>query len=211
MKSTIVGVVLALAFVGAMFAASWFLPHGSASETAGLADSVKAGFVGAKRIESWTLVCTPATATGKQPPIPFSLAAKPRVRASQSTALGRCHVVLLVARKENPRQVLMAINFRLTGPAKALTLIVRFPPFAKKGQWVGVRAAKGAFRVPVLDCGKQECLAAGGLPNQAQSLLFSAAAAELVFPAGPKGKHPALNLPLSGLRDAVAAMTRAES
>lgn len=212
MKWTIAGLMLALAFVAAIFAADQFFPNKSVSQTSEIAASVKPGFQGAKRIGAWTLIC-PKGAAGdqQQPTIPFALTPQSRSRQSLSSQLGRCHTTLGLANRQNPRQAIMAVNFRLTGRMQLLTMILRFPPMAKKGEWVGVRLPKSAFRVPIVDCNARECLALGGLADQWKTQLFAAQTATFVFPAGPAGKRPAFRLPLVGLGDAIAAMKRAES
>jgi len=276
MRDTVIGIVLALGLLGALFFAARLNPHvpaAAVSEQAfeQAAAQIKPGFVGMKTIGAWQVICqaSDAAAPPQKPPaappaapaaaeqqsqpaaMPLSLSASgsaapagtesadtmPTPHAAAGTtastasalpaspapavmpppapapaiSLGRCRAALLYRSKKNPKQVLVAIGFRLVGKAHALALIVRMPSIAKKGDMIVLRIGKAGLKLPVRDCGKEGCLAAGVLAPDSQAGLLSAEQGELMLPASSDGKLVRLPVPLAGLSAAIAALHRAES
>jgi hypothetical protein len=74
-----------------------------------------------------------------------------------------------------------------------------------------MRLAQGGLKLPVNDCGKEGCLAAGLLGQQAQDRVLASPHAVLVFPAVQGNKPLGMLIPFDGLKQSVAAMRRAES
>ena len=210
MRDTLVGIVLAVALVAGLFALDHFCPRSSSATV----NDVQSGFVGEKTIGPWQLACLPGpSGPASKAPVPFSLNPNPRtaaaVVAGQSLSLGRCRTTLIFRRKDNPKAVVLIIGFRLAGDR--LAMIVRFPVLAKKGDTVAMRLAQATLKLPVSDCGKGGCLAAGLLGQQAQDRLLASPRGVLVFPVIQNGKPLGMLIPFDGLRESIAAMHRAES
>lgn len=225
MRNTVIGAVLAVIFVAALFAMAHFAPRKpkppSPEQSAA---QVEQGFVGAKMIGPWQLVCLaspsvidvgskPAAASPPLPPsTPEAVAPhKTAPAAAKPLSLGRCRVTLAYRQKDNPKRVILAVNFRLVGEAEKLLMVVRLPPVAKKGDNLVLRLGANGLKLAVAGCQKESCVAAGALGAQAQTGLFSAPKAELVLPPGANGKRAALPFPVAGLSAAITAMHRAES
>ncbi|SRR5579885_279790 len=205
MKGTVVGLVLGLGLLAALFAADRYFPR------AGLENSpISGSFVGERRIGDWLLVCAPPS-PGSHVPIPFSLSPGSAPPAASRAQLGRCRLSLVMARKGQPGRILLAAHFRLTGQAHALTLILRFPPVGEAGQWVAVHTAGKVFRVPVVSCSQRLCMAGGRIGQPIETLLSQESPAQLVLPAIKGAKPLVLPLPLKGLRDAIAGLRQAEN
>jgi hypothetical protein len=214
MRDTIIGLVLAAALLAGLFAVAHFYPHSPAAELARTADEVQSGFAGTEAIGSWQLACPPGpNAPTAKTPVPFSLNPNPRtaaaVVAGGAATLGRCHTTLIFRRKDNPKAIVLIVGFRTAG--EELAMIVRFPALAKKGDTLAMRLLQGTLKLPVSDCGKEGCLAAGLLGVQAQDRVLASPRGVLVFPALRDGKPLGMLIPFNGLKESVAAMRRAES
>jgi hypothetical protein len=215
MRDMIVGAVLAVALLAGLFAMARFFPHSPSAELARSAGEVQSGFVGDKTLGSWQLSCSPGpSGSASRAPVPFSLNPNPRTAAAVVGAggvtLGRCRTTLIFRRKDNPKAIILVVGFRSAGPRMAM--IVRFPALAKKGDTLVMRLTKGGgLKLPVSDCGKGGCLAAGLLPQQALDSVLASPRAVLVFPAMQNGKPLGMLIPFDGLKESIAAMSRAES
>jgi hypothetical protein len=217
MKEPWIGIVAAALFVAVLWLG---LPHLSlgSRETSG----IEAGFVGQKQLGSWTLAClSPATIVQNNTRLPaFSLERSsasplpPPPESNSSTnehALGRCRAVRPYFNSASARLPIMILSFRTIGAQKALVVVLRFPPLAKKGDAIVVRLAAKAFKLPVQECGNGGCLAAGALAADAERLLLSSKDSLIVFPAGPDGKKRGARIPLAGAAQALASLRQAES
>lgn len=220
MRDTIVGLVLAVLLIGGLFAADKFAPNqrpqavsvevSQAIEKA--AADIHPGFVGDKTIGLWQLSCSNKPSVVN---VPVQDASKP---ASATTPpktvqvqLGRCRTTLYYRRKDNPRMVMMAITFRFIGPQHTFGVFVIMPPMVKQGDVIALRIPQGMLKLPVAGCDpKGLCVARGALQPGAENQFLAAKAAQLIVPQ-PNGKAAALPLPMIGLDQAVAAMSRAES
>ncbi len=222
MRNTVIGAVLAVFFVAALFAMAHFAPHKpklpSPDQSAA---QVEQGFVGTKMIGPWQLICLASPAvvgqTGAAPAAPMPLSLTPSSRTPvappppKQISLGRCRVTLEYRQKTNPKLVVMSVNFRLAGEAQKLLMVVRLPPVAKKGDDLVLRLDRGGLKLPVAGCQKEGCMAAGALGAQAQTGIFAASQAQLILPPGANGKRVVLPFPIKGLSAAITAMHRAES
>jgi len=195
MRSDIVAAVLAVLFLGLLFAVDCYYPHPSPlGGIEAAAAKVAPGFVGEERIGAWDLIC-----------------AKAAPQASGAVALGRCRVNFQLRPKANPQKVIMGMNFRLVGPSQRLTLLLRVPPLVHKDDQLVVGFGRGALKVPVMNCEQNQCLAGGGLEDEALTRLFGGARGAVVFPADANGKRQSLPFPLAGIGKSVEALRRAES
>lgn len=197
MRDTIAGAVLAVLFLGLLFAAPRFLPHGMETMTQAGGAPIASGFTGSRLIGPWNLACSPAkrTAGARQP--------DSRMEA------GRCRMAR--GYRSQNGQLLLAVAFRYAGPQKALTMIVRFPPVGRQGQYLLIRLGRqGGLRLPVFGCANGSCVAVGALIPAAQSLLLSAPSAQVVLPPRADGKQYSIGIRLDGLSPALAGMRRAE-
>jgi hypothetical protein len=217
MRSTVIGVVLAVAFVAAMFALNQLEPHVSAPLYVQAASDVKPGFVGMKRLGRWVLVCPKASAAGAKTAIPFSLSPDPKTSAAAAAQdqnpMARCHITLQYPQKKNPKALLMAVNFRYTPDQKQLAMVIIFPSaWAQKGDNLAVIVGKRAqFPVPVRQCVPNSyCTASGFLDQSGQNLILSVKQAVVRFPAKKDAKSLIAPVPLMVLKDALAALKRAD-
>ena len=197
MRESIAGAVLAVLFLGLLFAAPRFLPHGIEAATRTEGAQIGPGFTGTRLIGSWDLACSPANRAAGV------------ARSGAQMDAGRCRM----ARGYRARngQLLLAVAFRFAGPQKTLTMIVRFPPIGRQGQYLLLKLGRqGGLRLPVFGCANGSCVAVGALIPAAQSLLLSAPAAQVVLPPRADGKQYSIGIRLDGLAPALAGMRRAE-
>lgn len=198
MKESVVGAALAIVFLTLLFAAPRILPHGIEGATRAEVSQIAPGFAGTKILGSWTLQCSAAsvaraTAPASQPPV----------------AVGRCRMGR--GYRDGSGRLVLAIAFRYAGPARTLTMIVRFPPIGGKGQYlVLVLGPKSSLRLPVFGCNKGSCIAVGALIPAAESLLVDAPQARVVLPRLSDGKQVTIAIRLDGLGQALDGMHRAE-
>lgn len=198
MKNVLLGIVMALVFMAGLFAAAHYLKRPTPeAEAKAVAEGVKPGFVGNKQIGVWVLACADKTRT---------ISAKD---SKPAVTIGRCRTSLQLRRRDNPNRVALGLNFRLIGPR--LTMVLRIPPVAKKGDDLIVELGHKGLKLPVAGCGKTECIAIAGLPNGTEAQLFSGHRGAVIFPVGPNGKRRIIPFPLTGLPDAVSALKRASS
>lgn len=194
MRDTVVGAVLAIAFLALLFAAPRLLPHGIEATTQAEVAQISKGFLGTRFIGSWVLVC--------------SKTAVPAVQKPQSV-VGPCRMAR--AYRDNNGRLILTVAFRYAGAPKVLTMIVRFPPIGRKGQFVlFVLGKQATLKLPVFDCAKDSCVAVGALVSAATSLLESSGQARVVLPPAPDGKQYTISIRLDGLPTALAGMQRAE-
>jgi invasion protein IalB len=216
MRDIVIGVVLAALFVAGIVAVGFYHPRSYAPAYIEAAAEVQPGYVGIKAIGPWEFICPKGPAAGAKSAIPFSLNPDPKTAAAVApqNALGRCRVALIYRRKDNPKAVILILSFRYSSDHSKIAMIVRFPqPFAQKGDKLILavgREGKG-IEMPVSECSQQGCLAAGLLEQPGQDLIVSAKEGVLVFPGKDHAKALKMMVPLVGLKDAFAAMRRAES
>jgi invasion protein IalB len=195
MRSDILGVILGVLFLGALFFVTRQYPRPDVKAALdSAAAEVAPGFTGQKKIGAWDLIC-----------------AKAPLAASGQAALGRCRVNFQFHPKSAPQKVLMGVNFRLVGPTKQLTLLLRVPPVVHKDDQLVVEFGHGGVKLPVMNCEQSQCLAGGGLDDAALAKLFGGGHGAVVLPAGADGKRPSIPFPLLGIRKSIEAMRRAEA
>lgn len=197
MRNLIAGLVLAIVFLGLLFAAPRYLPSGIEGATRSEVAQIGSGFTGTKYIGPWTLAC--GTASG--------------VRQGNATAtnpsVGRCRMAR--GYRDQYGQLVLAIAFRYAEPGKQLTMVVRFPPVGSKGQFLTlVLPSKMSLRLPVFGCTKAACVAVGALIPAAKSMLVASPLAAVVLPANTNGKQFTIRIRLDGLEPALAGLERAE-
>jgi invasion protein IalB len=198
MRNYVIGLVLAVALLGGLFAlAKYDPPTGLATATpTGAATAVTQGYVGEQQIGAWTLGC----------------AAGPNNHAQLGQdAFGRCRVSLAYRRKDNPKAVVMVIAMRLLGPDQHLAVLVILPPIVKQGDVLEVHVGDRGLKMPVSTCKDNRCVALAALAAQGEAELLSGPGGVLVFPPDPTGKRGGVQVPFTGLQPAIAAMRRAES
>jgi invasion protein IalB len=194
MKDTVLGAVLAIAFLALLFAAPRLLPHGIEATTQAEIAQISKGFAGTRFIGSWVLVCSKARAPASQSP---------------QAVVGPCRMAR--AYRDNNGRLILTVAFRYAGTPKVLTMIVRFPPVGRKGQSLLVVLGKqSTLKLPVFDCAKDSCVAVGALVPAATALLVSSAQARVVLPPTSEGKQYTIGIRLDGLSAAIAGMQRAE-
>jgi invasion protein IalB len=199
MGRALVGVVLAALLVGGLWAASTMMPpKGLSLLPSDQSASVDKNFSGSKQIGPWALACDTRE--------------KHAAANANDKTFGRCRLVLIYRRSDNTKQIVMVLNFRILANRGNLGLIAALPPVLKKGDILDLVWGKKSMKLPVSFCReKVECVAVIGLTRQAEADLTSGPNAVLALPPGPDGKRAAIRVPLAGLKDAIAAMRRAES
>lgn len=194
MRNMIVGAVLAVALIGGLFALAYYhRPQLGMQDPAAMSAEVQPGFVGTKAIGPWLLIC------------------KPGPKPTAANSLGRCQLSLIYHRKENPKQVVLIMTFRVQSVAKHLVAIVVVPPIVKQGDEMDLQVGKKLLKLPISVCKKTECAAAVTLAQQGEADLLAAPSAALFFPPAANGKRSGVPVPFVGLPAAVAALRRAES
>ena len=116
--------------------------------------------------------------------------------------------------KNNPKALLMGVNFRYSLDQKRLAMAVRFPAaWAQKGDDLLIALdKKPQFKLPVRDCvAGGLCTASGFLDQTGQSLILKSTLGAIVFPTQKGAKPLIARVPLVALHDALAAARRAES
>jgi invasion protein IalB len=203
MRDTIVGVALAIVFLALIFAAPRFLPTGVEGITRADIARIGAGFAGTEFIGPWSLACSAASAV-KTPS-----QTGPATPSASQKSVGRCRMAR--GYRDRNGQLVLAVAFRFAGPAKVLTMIVRYPPSGRKGQYVTVGLShQTSLRLPIYDCAKQSCVAVGALIPAAESLLLGSPDAQVVLPPQADGKQYTIGIRLDGLAAALAVMHRAD-
>jgi invasion protein IalB len=115
------------------------------------------------------------------------------------------------AYRDNSSRLILTVAFRFAGTPKVLTMIVRFPPIGRKGQYLLFGLGKqSTLKLPVFGCAKDSCVAVGALVPAAKSLLMSSPQAQVVLPPSADGKQFTIKVSLDGLPAALSAMERAE-
>lgn len=194
MRNMIVGTILAIALVAGLFAlAHYNRPQLGMQDPAAMSAEVQPGFVGTKAIGPWVLVCRPGP------------------KSTNANSLGRCQLSLIYHRKENPKQVVLVLTFRVQSVAQHLVAIVVVPPIVKQGDEMDLQAGKKLLKLPISICKKTECAAAVTLAPQGEADLLAAPSAALFFPPAANGKRSGVPVPFVGLPAAIAALRRADS
>jgi invasion protein IalB len=197
MRGIVVGAVLAIVFLALLFAAPRFLPRGIEGITRAEVARLGSGFSGTEYIGSWTLVCSANPARPGATP------------SASAAAVGRCRMAR--GYRDRNGQLVLSVAFRYAGPAKELTMIVRFPPVGRQGQFLVLGLGpKARIRLPVFGCAKSACIAVGALIPAAETLLVAAPQAQVVLPPAADGKQYTIDIRLDGLAPALDGMRRAE-
>jgi|SRR5579871_3496877 len=192
MRDTVVGFALAIVFLALLFAAPQLLPHGIEATTQAEIAQISKGFSGTRFIGSWVLVCS-----------------KPPSRPKSQGQIGPCRMAR--AYRDNNGRLILTLAFRYAGMPKVLTMIVRFPPIGRKGQFLLLVLGKqSTLKLPVFACAKDSCVAVGALVPAATSLLLSSPQARVVLPPTQDGKQFTIRIQLDGLPEALSGMQRAE-
>src|SRR5579862_6037778 len=194
MRDTIVGAVLAIVFLALLFAVPRLLPHGIEATTRAEVAQISKGFLGTRFVGPWVLVCSKTPAPSPQNP---------------QAIVGPCRMAR--AYRDKAGRLILTVAFRYAGAPKVLTMIVRFPPIGRKGQFVlFVLGRQATLKLPVFDCARDSCVAVGALVPAATSLLESSPQARVVLPPTPDGKQYTISIALDDLPASLAAMQRAE-
>src|SRR5437764_309542 len=201
MRDTVAGSVLAIVFLALLFAAPRLLPHGIEATTRAEIAQISKGFRGTTFIGSWVLVCS-------KPPVPAAPNASAPAQNPQAI-VGPCRMAR--GYRDSNGRLILTVAFRYAGAPKVLTMIVRFPPIGRKGQYLLFGLGRqSTLKLPVFGCAKDSCVAVGALVSAATSLLLSSPQGQVVLPPGPDGKQYTIRISLDGLPAALAGMQRAE-
>ena len=222
MRYAILGIVLAVAFLGALFAAAHYdTRHSSPSSApAQTVQSLRPGFYGIQRNGAWTLECL------KRPRIPV-WAERMAAAAAKSDSNGPppharpplCHVITRITRG-GPNTAWMDLIFSLTPKGAFLTAVMRLAPdLAAPGDYLTLHLSNSDQRVRVMFCGPTECLAVPvvrpeNLAKMKRPLaedIADSKTAILAFPAASGTEESHFSIPMDGLQTAIAAMRQMNS
>jgi invasion protein IalB len=198
MRDTVAGAVLAVVFLALLFAAPRFLPRGVEGAERADVNRITRAFSGSRFIGPWSLACAQSPPASPQPGA-----------GGTQGKVGRCRM----ARDYKTRngQLVLAVVFRYAEPGEVLTMIVRFPPVGRSGEYLLIRLGpKSGLRLPIYGCMKGSCVAVGTLTPAAETLLLSGPIAQVVLPPRSDGKQYTIGIRLDGLGLALAGMKRAE-
>src|SRR5207247_2253834 len=104
---------------------------------------ISKGFSGTRFIGSWVLVCSKAAGTAG--------ASSASSAGQSSQVVGPCRMAR--GYRDSGGRLVLTVAFRYAGAPKTLTMIVRFPPVGRKGQYLlfGV-GGQSTLRLPVFGC-----------------------------------------------------------
>jgi len=230
MRNTLVGVVLAIVFIAAIFAAGHYGPKsltgtGPAAPGSGgmppaeAVTKIKPDFVGHTRIGDWSLVCTEPRKLPKQPQMGGGQ--PPASGASNSAGIKmegpppgfmipRCLTVSLFPVPGHPAQA-FRVTFRLLGFKRRLAVFIQVPEDAGPGEQIGLKLNNRSLAVPVRACNevRARCLAAETFkPDVEASTIMTAKTLAFVFQPGPDGKPRVTNASAYGLPETLATIRR---
>jgi hypothetical protein len=210
MRNTVVGVVLALVFIAAMFAVGQYGPKSLSGGSPSApppppppkeaAAKIKASFVGRTKIGDWSLVCTeprklpkPPPITGGAPPAPPGMANSAGIKMEVPPSdfrIPRCQTVALLPVPGHPKQAFRVV-FRLLGFKRRLAVFIQIPQVADPGEQVDMQLSNGALAIPVRACNevRQRCLAAQTFkPEEEASKIMRTKSLGFAFQPGKDGK-----------------------
>ena len=224
MRSTVIGIVLAIAFIAALFAVSRMAPHRTtttpnAPAVAALTPEQAAAkigpkFVGGQRIGDWTLACGPGRELPRSPPVGGHASGNSEGTAPKEAPpppgwkIPRCKAMIGLRDPKSPADEIR-ISFRLMGFKRVLAMYVRLSPnMVQAGDTVMVRADGKDQALPVRGCAMQFCLALQSIRKVDEPSITGAKSLTLHF--RPTGKSEEVSVPVSttGLAPAIAVVHR---
>jgi len=231
MRNTRVGVVLAIVFVAAIFAAGQYGPKsltgtGPAAPGSGgmppaeAASKIQPSFVGRTKIGDWSLFCTEPRKLPKPPPLSGGIQPPPS-GAPNSTGvkmegpppgfmIPRCQAISLFPVPGHPTEA-FRVTFRLLGFKRRLAVFIQVPEDAGPGEQIEIKLNNRSLSVPVRACNevRARCLAAQTFkPEVEASTVMPAKTMSFVFQPGPDGKPRVTNASAYGLPETVATIRR---
>jgi hypothetical protein len=233
MRNTVVGVVLALVFIAAIFAAGQYGPKSlvgggpsgppPAPPPKEAAAKIKASFVGRTKIGDWSLVCTeprklpkPPPMGGKMPPPPPGMSNSAGVKLEgppPGFRIPRCQTVMLLAVPGHPKQA-FRVTFRLLGFKRRLAVFVQVPEDAEPGEQIDLQFSRGTLAVPVRACNeiRARCLAAQTFkPEEEASTIMTTKTLGFVFQPGKDGKPRVAKGSAYGFPETLATIRRIDT
>ena len=226
MRSTVIGIVLAIAFVAALFAVSRWAPHktiaGPGAPVAAETPEQRAAkigpkFVGSQRIGDWMLTCGPGRELPRSPPIGGHTSGNSAGTAPKEAPpppgwkIPRCKAIMGLRNPHKPSEEIR-ITFRLMGFKRVLAAYVRLAPsLAEPGDTVMLRADGKDNALPVRGCAMQFCLALQSIRKADEPSIIGAKSLALHF--RPTGQSEEISVPVStvGLAPAIAAVHRIDT
>jgi hypothetical protein len=174
---------------------------------------IQPGFIGIADFGKWRLICVPAPSMmeGLGPLAQPGAPPAPAQKAKGNTCRINGEMVAPAAAPDSKSTspVIFAANFSLVGPKRMPAAMLRVPATARPGDAISVRFEDQAtIKTIVRECAT-ECLAAGDLTSADWAHLSTAKSLQVTFPAAG-GQLVLLDLPVSGLADAIGALDRAE-
>ncbi len=222
MRNTLVGAVLAVVLIAALFTAAHFgarpgmrpvvpPPALSPEQTAA---RLSPDFVGAEAIGAWHLVCikphtlsrlrqTNGGATGNSQGTPPRTPAPP-----PDWRVPRCRATIGLRNPQKPDQTIR-LSFRLLGVQRVLAMFLRLPPSqVQNGDPMTLKLDSTELSLPVRGCTEEFCLALQSIKAAAEPPVVSSKTAMLVFTPSGSRETIGVAIPTAGLAPAVAALHR---
>ena len=225
MRNTLIGGVLAIVFVAAVFAVAYFHPHKTQSPSSmptpsEAARAIPMGFTGSREVGAWEVFCPPRL----PPPGVVGEGWENGKGSSNATAapkpvwmLQRCRLLKTLRNAGDPKQWVDVILTFIGQPQRFLVPVVRLAPgIVPAGSDVDLWLDRKDIKLQVIFCGPIACPAAV-FPQPKDSHNITTAEVEqigsvknaaLVLPPSPGKKAVTLNIPLTGVGAALAAIHR---
>lgn len=210
MRNVLIGLVSsAVLLAGLVFLASRH--HAENIQIAGQAASdIEPGFIGTRQIGPWRLACVPQQKDAAPLPLTLTPFGKRGPHNTAAEGFGRCRLFLAFHRKDDPKQAVALLVFRILKRSGNLTVIAVVPPRAKDAAALYLRAGNKAARLRMANCNTTRCVAIATIPRAGEAALFSSSGRGLIVLRPKNGPYRLLGFPLQGVQAGIHAMRRAE-
>jgi invasion protein IalB len=214
MRNTIIGLVLGVVFLGALFAVSRPGPRQEPQRQpppptpARIAAAIGDDFVGHVKIGAWRLGCGKGEALPTPPALKGHEDARPRSGPPPGWRIPRCRVGIGMHSPQNPSENLR-MTFRLFGFKRVLGIFLRLPTQdVSTGDTVTLRVDGTRIPVPVRACSAQFCLAIYSVRFADLPAIEGARKMMIEFSPSGGGKTVAIPVPTAGLAEALKVQRR---
>lgn len=210
MRNVLIGLVSAAVLLGGLvFLASSH--HAENIQIAGQgASDIEPGFTGTRQIGPWRLACVPQQKDATPLPLTLTPFGKRGPHNTAAEGFGRCRLFLAFHRKDDPKQAVALLVFRILKRSGNLTVIAVVPPRAKNAAALYLRAGNKAVQLRIANCNTRRCVAVTTIPHGGEAALFSSGERGLVILRGKDGPHRLLGFSLQDMQAGIDAMRRAE-
>jgi len=223
MRNSLVGAVLAVVLIAALFAAARFGSHPAPKPTpapvlspAEIAAQIKPDFVGMQMIGDWKLTCGEPHVLPQSPPVGGRTGNSQGKSPAEAPPppgwrIPRCRATVALRNPKSPAEEVL-VTFRLVGFKRALAAFVRMPPtVVTAGEQMTLRLDATELVIPVRGCAAQFCLAVSSIRMNEEPAVLAAKNVVLIFTSTAAQKPTAVTIPTLGLKPALVAMRRIDT